>query len=160
MRGATPCTRPLEGAFAKLAISGVHAKKYYGLSILKTRRFSGQCCDAGAAIPDEGKQLKVCSACKSTHYCNVACQKTHRKAHKYILLVAFVIVHLDSTDGSSDIKDDMLNHQCRAFSTPRFSVGQSAAVRLALTFHSHSRRFKKQLSFGAIIKRLIMPGFP
>ena len=26
--------------------------------------------------------LKICTACRSVHYCNVSCQKAHRKAHK------------------------------------------------------------------------------
>ena len=29
-----------------------------------------------------GTDLKVCTACRSIHYCDVSCQKAHRKAHK------------------------------------------------------------------------------
>ena len=29
-----------------------------------------------------GTDLKICTACRSVHYCDVSCQKAHRKAHK------------------------------------------------------------------------------
>ena len=29
-----------------------------------------------------GTDLKICNACRSVHYCDVTCQKAHRKAHK------------------------------------------------------------------------------
>ena len=29
-----------------------------------------------------GANLKICTACRSVHYCDVSCQKAHRKAHK------------------------------------------------------------------------------
>lgn len=29
-----------------------------------------------------GTDLKICTACRLVHYCNVTCQKAHRKAHK------------------------------------------------------------------------------
>ena len=29
-----------------------------------------------------GIDLKICTACRSVHYCDVSCQKAHRKAHK------------------------------------------------------------------------------
>eukprot|EP00571_Detonula_confervacea_P011869 CAMPEP_0172303550 /NCGR_PEP_ID=MMETSP1058-20130122/5081_1 /TAXON_ID=83371 /ORGANISM="Detonula confervacea, Strain CCMP 353" /LENGTH=179 /DNA_ID=CAMNT_0013014413 /DNA_START=179 /DNA_END=718 /DNA_ORIENTATION=+ len=35
-----------------------------------------------AACGKEGDSLKICTACRLVKYCNVACQKAHRKNHK------------------------------------------------------------------------------
>ena len=39
---------------------------------------NSKCC---AACGKDGDGLKKCTACKSVWYCNVSCQKAHRKAH-------------------------------------------------------------------------------
>eukprot|EP00562_Extubocellulus_spinifer_P018038 CAMPEP_0178594274 /NCGR_PEP_ID=MMETSP0697-20121206/30411_1 /TAXON_ID=265572 /ORGANISM="Extubocellulus spinifer, Strain CCMP396" /LENGTH=96 /DNA_ID=CAMNT_0020231543 /DNA_START=50 /DNA_END=336 /DNA_ORIENTATION=- len=35
-----------------------------------------------ASCGTKGQDLKRCTACKSVHYCNRECQKSHRRAHK------------------------------------------------------------------------------
>merc|ERR1740139_2039677 len=41
------------------------------------------CCANCGKEEDEPFKLKMCTACRSVCYCNVNCQKTHRKNHKH-----------------------------------------------------------------------------
>ena len=39
------------------------------------------------------KSLRVCTACKAATYCSESCQKKDWEAHKYVLILAYLLYH-------------------------------------------------------------------